>query len=165
MLCDICGSEEASLHIRQVSEGETVELALCARCAAVRGISAGEGPAFSVSDLLTGLIDVKRRVPARRRICPRCGQTLENLKKRSRVGCTECYVVFGREIRGLLGRLHGKALHRGKLPRRLATYKTLLIDVESLKRRLKSAVRSEDYEEAARIRDRIAELKGQGEDD
>ena len=64
-----------------------------------------------------------------------------------------------------LGRLHGKAQHRGELPRRLATYKTLLIDVESLKRRLKSAVRSENYEEAARIRDRIAELKGQGEDD
>ncbi len=161
MLCDICGTEQASIHIRQVTEGESVELALCAKCAAVRGISAGEGPAFSVSDLLTGLIDVKKRVPTKRRICPRCGQTLENLKKRSRVGCTECYVVFGREIRGVLGSLHGKAQHRGKLPRRIAAYKTLLIDVESLKRRLKSAVRAENYEEAARIRDRIAELKGQ----
>lgn len=165
MVCDICGSEEASIHIRQVSEGESVELALCAKCAAVRGISAGEGPAFSVSDLLTGLIDVKQRVPQRRKICPRCGQTLENLKKRSRVGCTECYLVFGKEIRGMLGRIHGKAQHRGKLPRRLATYRTLLIDVESLKRRLKSAVGAENYEEAARIRDRIAELKGPGEDD
>jgi protein arginine kinase activator len=165
LVCDICGSEEATIHIRQVTEGETVELALCARCAAVRGISAGEGPSFSVSDLLTGLIDVKKRVPQRRKICPRCGQTLENLKKRQRVGCNECYVVFGKEIRGLLGRMHGKAQHRGKLPRRLATYKTLLVDVEALKRRLRAAVRNENYEEAAKIRDRIAELNAQGEDD
>ena len=165
MLCDICGSEEASLHIRQVTEGDSVELALCSKCAAVRGISAGEGPAFSVSDLLTGLIDVKKRVPPRRKVCPRCGQTLENVKKRSRVGCMECYAVFGKDIRGLVGRLHGRAQHRGKLPRRLATFKTLLVDVESLKRRLKSALRSENYEEAARIRDRIVELKAQGQDD
>jgi protein arginine kinase activator len=55
--------------------------------------------------------------------------------------------------------MFGRTQHRGKYPKRLMAYKTLLIDIEELKRKLDRAVKKEDYEEAALLRDQIKELE------
>ena len=165
MTCSICGQEEATIHIKQISEGSTVELHLCENCATDRGIGAsGETAEFSISNLLTGLVENKKGSSKRRKACPQCGMTLEILKKRAKLGCNECYTVFAKEIRGIIGRMYGQTQHRGKLPKRLKAYKTLLIDVETLRTCLGKAIKNEDYEEAARLRDQISELKGQAGD-
>ena len=165
MKCDVCGGAAATIHIKQVSEDVTVELHLCEECAAAKGIGQeAERTDFSISSLLTGLVDITKGDQKQHKVCPACGMTIENLKKRATLGCNECYAVFAKEIRGTVGRMYGRTAHKGKLPKRLATYKTLLIDVETLKRQMKVALRNEDYEQAARLRDRIADLKGQASD-
>jgi protein arginine kinase activator len=168
MKCEICGARKAVIHIQQVAGKERIDLHLCEECAVERGIvgagSAGGGKEqrieISISSLLNGLVDVRDLKGAAEKVCPGCGSKWESIRKRGKVGCAECYGVFGREMRGMLEKLgaHGTN-HRGKLPRRLRTYKKYLVDVVKLKEGLKEALKREDYEKAARIRDRIRELE------
>jgi protein arginine kinase activator len=162
LTCDVCNNEEATIHIRQIAGEQSVDMHLCERCAALRGINAGEDPSdTSISGLLTGLVESGKKRKGQRKVCPVCGTTVELIRKKASLGCHECYTVFAREIRDVIGKMYGRVSHKGKLPRRMKDYKTLLIDVESLKRRLEAALRTEDYEEAARLRDQIADLRGQ----
>jgi protein-arginine kinase activator protein McsA len=46
----------------------------------------------------------------------------------------------------------------------LSTYKRYLVDVVKLKEGLREALKREDYEKAARIRDRIRELENSSEE-
>ncbi len=162
MQCDICGDAEAVVHIQQTSGNEEVELHLCEKCAAQKGITSGENNLdFSITNLLTGLVDVKgiSSSSSSKKVCPGCGLTVQRFKKGGRLGCNECYTVFRKEISRIVGKMFGRTQHRGKYPKRLMAYKTLLIDIEGLKRKLDRAVKKEDYEEAALLRDQIKELE------
>jgi protein arginine kinase activator len=59
----------------------------------------------------------------------------------------------------LLENIHGETRHCGKTPRRLPQNKQTQSELIQLRNRLKQAVTKEDYEEAARIRDRIRSLE------
>jgi protein arginine kinase activator len=76
----------------------------------------------------------------------------------------ECYTTFSREIHFLLEKMGAQPSHRGKLPKRLNTYKKFLFDVVKLKEGLERALKREDYEKAVRIRDRIRDLEKSSED-
>ena len=135
MKCEICGARKAVIHIRQVIGKEWVDLHLCEECALERGISGeGEHVELSISNML------------------------------KKFGCAECYSTFSREIHFLLEKMGAQSTHRGKLPRGLSTYKRYLVDVVKLKEGLKQALKREDYEKAARIRDRIRELENASEE-
>ena len=167
MKCDICGSNEAVIHIKQENGSEKLELYLCESCAASRGITATSGDVdLSVTNLLTGLVDTKECDPAsaKKKVCPRCGMTVQKFKKEGRLGCNECYSAFSKEISRILVKMYGRSQHRGKYPRRLMAYKTFLVDIEKLKKQLDRAVKAEDYEKAALLRDRIRELTGSVQD-
>ena len=160
MKCEICGNRKAVIHIQQVIGKERIDLHLCDTCALERGISSSEERIeLSISSLLHGLVDLRRMKGAKEKACPRCGSTWEQIGKRQQMGCGECYTLFAKEIQGWFQPMVEKPQHRGKLPKRLRTYKTYLVDVVKLKEGLKEAVRREDYEKAARIRDRIKELE------
>jgi len=162
MNCDLCGQEEAVIHIQQISGSDEVELHLCEKCAALKGITAGEDKVdFSITNLLTGLVDVKgiSNESSSKKVCPRCGLTVQRFKKNGSLGCNECYTVFRKEISRIIEKMFGRTRHTGKYPKRLMAYKTFLIDIEDLKRRLDRAVKDEKYEEAARLRDQIKELE------
>jgi protein arginine kinase activator len=165
MKCEICGGRDAVIHIQQVIGKERVDLHLCEECAVERGITSSQDRIeLSISNLLNGLVEVRSKKAKKSSVpqaCPRCGSTWEVVNKRQRMGCPECYTTFHREIRQALRKLLGKSQHRGRLPKRLSTYKTVLVDMVKLKEGLEEALKREDYEKAARIRDRIRELEGQ----
>jgi protein arginine kinase activator len=161
MKCDICGNPEVVIHVQQMTDGEEIELHLCDRCAAFKGITRGEDKVeFSISNLLMGLVDLKNARTNVASECPGCGLTLENFKKRAMLGCSECFNTFGKEIRDIVEKMFGRTRHKGKYPKRLQAYKSILIDLEGLKIRLEKAVEAENYEEAAKLRDQIKELSG-----
>jgi protein arginine kinase activator len=167
MNCDLCGTEEAVIHIQQISGNEEIELHLCEKCAASKGIATGQDKVdFSISNLLTGLVDVKGVSSASdsKRVCPRCGLTVQRFKKKGRLGCNECYSVFSKEISRIVGKMFGRTQHRGKFPKRLKKYKTFLVDIEDLKAQLDNAVKKEDYEQAVKLRDRIKDLEAKAEE-
>jgi len=163
MKCEICGGRDAVIHIQQVIGKERVDLHLCEECAIERGITSSQDRIeLSISNLINGLVDVrKKKKSAAAQACPRCGSTWETVGRREKMGCPECYTTFHREIRQHLRKMLGKSQHRGRLPRRLSTYKTFLVDMVKLKEGLEEALKREDYEKAARLRDRIRDLENQ----
>lgn len=163
MKCEICGTRRAVIHIQQVIGKERIDLHLCEECALERGIGAAEEGGgrveLSISNMLNGLVDIRKLKGKKKLSCPQCGSSWESIRKRDRLGCPECYGTFAGEIRFLLEKMGARPSHRGKLPKRLRTYKRYLVDLVKLKEGLKEALKREDYEKAARIRDRIRELE------
>ena len=49
-------------------------------------------------------------------ICPRCGFDLEDVVRRGRVGCPECYGAFEAIVRELLAKTMPHPTHSGKRP-------------------------------------------------
>lgn len=164
MKCELCGKRDSVVHIQQAIGNETVDIYLCEECAHEKGISKGSDVSdLSLTQLLTGLLDLKRSGEEEIAECPTCGMSISEFKKDGFLGCPDCYLSFAPHIRGVHKRLSGMTHHRGKLPKKLLSYKELLIDREKLKSRLNDAVTREDYETAAVIRDQIRSLEsGEG---
>ena len=160
MKCDICGSSDAIIHIRQEKEREETVLFLCEECALKKGIALkNDRSEASLTDLLSGLVEPR---PMRRKIeksCPLCGMSYKRFRRKPRAGCHECFSVFSKEIRKVVNQRYGEVRHKGKYPKRLLAFKSYLVDIEQLKRKLETAVREEQYERAAQLRDRIREIQ------
>jgi protein arginine kinase activator len=169
MTCEICSVNEAVFHIKQVIGKDEIELHLCEKCARLRGITKNENTIdFSISQLLTGLVDTKsvvKKSGAPVVECPACGFTLNKFKKLGKLGCSECYVTFSKPVRDFVYKMFGKVQHKGKLPGKMRSKQTSLDGLETLKEELKTAITIEDYEQAAALRDRIKEMTARLEED
>ena len=167
MLCDICGKNPATVHLTEIIDNQMNELHLCEECA--RQKSAQMEQQFGLSDLLAGIADVTKsptkETEALTVKCPNCKMTYAEFKKLGRLGCSECYNAFRKYLAPLLKRIHGSNQHSGKSPLRVTKPVKHGIDLQDLRRKLQKAIESEEFEEAAKIRDQIKELeKKQGEE-
>ncbi len=160
--CEICKQRESVIHIQQVIGDERVDMYLCEVCAHEKGVSrSDEKIELTVSQLLAGLLEETRSSDTGRTVeeCPTCGRKLLELRSDGRLGCPDCYNSFAAEIRAMQRNLSGSVRHKGKLPKKIREYKELLIDRENLRSELDEAVKNEDYEIAAALRDRIREIE------
>lgn len=166
MKCDICGESEATVHLTEIVDNKMTKLHLCEECARKKGAEMEEH--FGLGDLLAGLADFGTKIEPDKEAkfkCPSCGMTYEDFKKNGRLGCGKCYSVFEKSLLPLIKRIHGSTEHFGKTPVKLAraakggTRKKKTDKLEELKRRLGNAVRLEEFEEAAGLRDKIRELE------
>jgi len=161
-LCEICGKNEAVIHVQQIMGSEIIELRLCEECAEKKGIS-GENTNldFSISELLTGLLNITSEVKNDndQSFCRNCGMTYKEFQKEGKLGCPECAQVFRKDIRTILESISGTHQHIGRYPKKLREFKKLLIDKTEMKQKLQEAIKNEDYEAAAIIRDKIHALE------
>ena len=163
MKCDLCDSE-AVVHLTQVINGEMKEVHLCEQHAKEQGIDI-HSP-ISITDILMGLGEDKPGVahqlsPA----CPRCGMARDEFRKTGRLGCPDCYKTFMAELAVAIKAMHHSSQHVGKIPGREGVQTRIKSQVARLQKELDAAVAREDYEKAARIRDRIRELENASEED
>lgn len=165
MKCEVCGTRESVIHVQQIIGNETVDVHLCEACAHEKGISQNNDKIeLSLSQLLTGLLKVQEgESQDSQDECDVCGTKIADFKTEGRLGCPECYTTFATEIRKMHNHLSGTTRHRGKLPQSLKTYKELLIDRQRLKSQLTDAIKNEDYEAAAMLRDQIRSIEKAGE--
>ena len=160
MLCDICGKNEATVHVTEILDDKMTELHLCEECAKKKG-EAMKQP-FSLADLLAGLADIGAVVgpeEALRLKCPGCGQTHKDFRKVGRLGCSRCYETFKESLAPLLKRVHGSNQHVGKIPVRKGKAVKISVQLQELRKKLARVVQLEQSEEAAGLRDRIRELE------
>lgn len=157
MLCDICGKNEAMVHLTEIINEQMTKLHLCEECARKKGAEMEEH--FGLADLLAGLANLDTSVETmkdRKVKCSSCGMTYTDFKKAGRLGCGQCYETFKTYLAPLLKRIHGSDVHIGKTPdKKGRAAKSKKVDIEQLKRRLKRAIELEEFEEAAQIRDEI----------
>jgi protein arginine kinase activator len=159
MKCQRCHNA-ATLHITEVlSDEQFDELHLCEQCAnkylyepqqKVAGSKAGGGESLGEGDEASFLNQHE---------CPLCGIKFMEFRNSGRLGCPHDYQEFREELLPLLESIHGETRHCGKTPRRQPQNKQTQSELIQLRNRLKQAITTEDYEEAARLRDRIRQLE------
>ncbi|MCK9432898.1 MAG: UvrB/UvrC motif-containing protein [Candidatus Omnitrophica bacterium] len=161
MLCDICGKNQATVHLTEIIDDQMNELHLCEECA--RHKSAAMEQQFGLSDLLAGMAGFEKSSAkdeeALTMKCPACGLTYADFKKVGRLGCGECYNVFRKYLAPLLKRIHGSNQHIGKSPQKAGRVYKKKDGLAELKSQLAKAIQDEAFEEAARLRDRIKEME------
>ena len=160
--CQRCQKEAASVVVTEIdSAGAKQQLRLCEECAKNQGVP--PVPATSVIALFKQLMDQTNTVSRTRdRVCPQCGISFGEFKAKGHFGCAHDYEVFLSRVVPLLERIHGASEHVSEpdsaAARRESADDTGL-ELKRLRRDLQRVIKSEEYEEAARLRDRIQSLE------
>ncbi|ALS26141.1 hypothetical protein ABEV74_07255 [Paenibacillus cisolokensis] len=167
MICQECGKRPATLHFTKIVNGEKTEYHICESCAREKGESIpGVGSGFSIHSLLSGLLDFEPASsgsgigPSLQTLrCDECGLTYAQFSKIGRFGCSECYRKFSERLDPLLKRVHGNTVHVGKIPKRSGSRIQTKREIERLRRELQSRIEREEFEYAAKLRDKIRDLE------
>jgi protein arginine kinase activator len=163
MLCDVCNEQEATVYLTQIVEGKMQKVNLCQSCADEKGVDDPTG--FALADLLLGLGSQEQvKKASDEPVCQACGFTQSDFKKTGRLGCPQCYTIFGDGLESLLKAMHKGTRHVGKVPVPYQHTKALQERIEALQEDLDQAVADEAFEKAATLRDEIKSLETESEE-
>jgi protein-arginine kinase activator protein McsA len=114
--------------------------------------SVAQAEVTSVFEVINNIIKHKQQEQKKQlKTCPTCGTTIQDIANTSRIGCPDCYTTFKEELKPFIMNFHKAYKHIGKSPKR--------IDNKDLKKALEEAIKKEDYELAAKLRDDIKKLE------
>ena len=169
MLCQDCRQRVATVIYTEVREGEKEVLHLCKDCVEKRGVPA---PVLK-NPLHVDLIfqDIIEQITAESGVpdgghplddtaCRRCGWTFRDFRSEGILGCPTCYATFAEPLREILRRVHGSEEHLGKIYSGLPD-PAPEDDPDLLRDALEEAVRNEEFEDAAALRDRLRSIDGE----
>lgn len=170
MICERCKMRLATLKYTEVINGKAMTRNICETClkeiqgdAAVGFEMAGDAPtpkgvfaemAAEANPAAGAGVSV---VPDKS--CDFCGTKLSEVLRSGLVGSAACYEAFRDELAPVLREQHVAVMHRGKSPHVSDEREHLRRDLQSKRGMLRSALRSENYEEAARLRDAIRDVE------
>jgi len=168
MKCDVCKTKEATVHLTEIINNKVTKLHLCEECAREKSHEMEEH--FGLADLLSGLTELvppslsgeKKGAPEVTAKCPSCGFTFQNFRKMGRLGCSACYKTFEKQLSPLLKKIHGIDTHTGKMPVKKEATRGKADTAGDLKEKLEKAIRLEEFEEAAALRDKIRAIEKKG---
>ncbi|MBL4847611.1 MAG: UvrB/UvrC motif-containing protein [Planctomycetes bacterium] len=156
MICESCRENLATVYVSEVLETKKKKvMRLCEGCARERGVDLPDSDQFSVKDFLAKAGEERREARSEPILCPDCGIGLEEFRRTGRLGCARDYAHFRAELLPLLDRIQGARTHTGQAPLRAS----VRLELEGLRASLETAVASEDYEQAAALRDSIEQLE------
>jgi len=163
MQCQVCKKNDATIHLTEINDGIRSELHVCEKCALDQGIAVKSQ--MPVNELLGNLLssqpsDEELFGPSTDLECPCCGFTMNHLRKEAQLGCPTDYEVFAEALAPIIKKAHaGNQTHCGKIPSRAPKNAKIEIAISSLQQQLDVAVREENYELAAKLRDKINQKK------
>ncbi len=169
MLCEKCHEREATIFYTEIINGVKNEHSLCSECA--KDMEFVDELPFA--ELLAGILGAyaveseKKEDTMEQVVCPTCKLSYRDFISQGVLGCEDCYNVFEPLIEGNIKKIQGNNIHTGKKPlynhmagmsEPQADY-SIIEEIQILKEKLKEALREEDYEEAASLRDEIRALR------
>ena len=165
--CEECGEAPAVIHLLRVESGSVAHIRLCQGCAEnLAGRTEGMALVLAVPSSLGRSGKKQDKGEATRapfpkpdlQVCTVCGTTLSDLKESGMVGCSVCYQVFAEHLRTLVQGDVELSAHLGKVPQCGSEGDVVRREVMRLQRMLRELVDCERFEEAASVRDKLAEL-------
>lgn len=164
MHCQACKERSATIHLTEINNGQRCETHLCRQCAQQQGLSVKSK--IPLNELMNSLLSSQQEKAsqaeapsepgAAEQLCPNCGMTLKQFAKTPLLGCANDYAEFQPQLLPLIEQSHnGKSCHCGKVPTRICEDDRSEIERNKLRRQLEEAIKNEDYETAAELRDRI----------
>lgn len=174
MLCDRCQKRDAKILYTEIINGIKKEQHLCEECAADYTSFQMEKPLMNseltLNDLLSTLLEAYNSSGEKHKgdnkqdiLCGHCHTSYEEFLQKGRFGCAECYRSFHKELGKTLKGIQGSEVHTGKRPRGYVSSTDRILqgftESERLSLKLQEAIEKEEFEEAARLRDLIRQLK------
>lgn len=169
MECQECQKRPATLHFTQVINGNKIESHVCEICAKEKGYMTYPEEGYSLHNLLAGIFnfesaqvgspDSQAFKKAQALQCPKCKLTFSQFKRVGKFGCATCYETFSERLDPILRRVHsGNVKHHGKIPKREGGHLRTKQKLETYKKELQELIESEEFEQAAVVRDKIRDL-------
>lgn len=185
MLCEKCGKNEATFYYHENNNGKKRSFSLCAECAdkmqkdgEINTVNPEKyldsfgsffedfgNPFKSLDNLISGFLGETPVLGGRKteeKKCPGCGMTLREFAENGLAGCPECYDAFAEELKPAITRVQGKSEHTGRAPLRMREKLDAKKKIEELEKEQKKAIKEENYERAAEIRDELRKLRDNG---
>lgn len=166
MKCDSCGKENANVHMTSIVNGVKEEHHYCQQCANQK--EQGTGSMFSSmfdDSFFNNQFFANVMYPqsalgnSKLSACPQCGMTISVFNHQGRLGCDKCYEAFQQRLVPLIKRIQGSTSYEGRLPQRGAEDLKVEQTIKQLRNDLIQAVKEEQFEKAAQIRDEIKSLE------
>lgn len=166
MKCDSCGKENANVHMTSIVNGVKEEHHYCQQCANQN--EQGKGSMFSSmfddsffnNQFFANVMYPQSALGNSKLItCPQCGMTISAFNHQGRLGCDRCYEVFQPHLVPLIKRIQGSTSYEGSIPQRGAADLKVEQTIKELRNELIQAVKEEQFEKAAQIRDEIKSLE------
>ncbi len=164
MICQMCKDKVATINLKEIVDEVVTEIHLCKECFEAREREAGQAIVSSMNTAeLAGHKARKRgRIQAKAITCRTCGTTDEEFRASGRFGCEDCYRAFAESLNPILNRVHGSTQHRGKVPSQMRRNLDLKTELRRLQEDLQAAILAENYERAAKLRDKIKQYENIG---
>jgi protein arginine kinase activator len=173
MLCDKCKKNEAKIYYTEIINGEMKEQHLCEECAAeYTSFQMGNimNQELTLGNLLSTILGnyygntAQEAEQKEKEIqCDCCGMTYSEFMRIGKFGCDKCYDSFQKVLEKSIKSIQGSDTHIGKKPKGFESKTDKIIkelsEVDKLSIRLQDAIEKEEFEEAAKIRDKIRDLK------
>lgn len=173
MICEKCKKNKATVKIVKIVGDQKIEESLCVNCAFGVGSSDQNSvkKSFDINKLMGSLLNnVEINVDGifhskiveedNEKKCDLCGTTYDEIKNFGLIGCGKCYKVFKQEIEEKIRNYQGMSQMRKRKKYNFISEDEKNID--DLEYELKEAIKYEEYEKAAAIRDCIKKLKERG---
>ena len=159
MKCQNCGKNDAVFHYTILVNGKKIERMLCPSCAKQLGYELPWQDGLSFDPVFASFLEERPTPEEEKAVCPQCGSTWREIKESGKVGCQTCYKVFEPLLSPYIRKIHGDAVHKGKLPEANQKDATLHRKKERLQAELNAAIQDQRYEAAAVLRDEIRALE------
>jgi len=159
MLCQNCKDQQATIHLTEIVNGVRNEMHLCQQCAQEEGVAVYSQ--VPINELLTNLLanepgDTISADSEHDLTCSHCGFTLGQFAQKTTLGCPRDYQIFEKSLLPLISKAHnGQTTHCGKVPSKIPQDEKKQIKLAGLQKKLEQAIKSENYELAAELRDKI----------
>jgi len=179
MLCNRCQKRDAKILYTEIINGVKKEQHLCEECATDYTSFQMEKPLMNsdltLGDLLSTILESYAGIDINKSgedtsilVCDQCGTTYEEFVQKGRFGCWACYHNFNEQLGKTFRSIQGFDIHNGKRPKGLVTSGTdrklkNFTELERLTLKLHEAIEKEEFEEAARLRDLVKQMKKEEE--
>jgi len=167
MKCQKC-DRPATFHITELTGPKPLELHLCEEHARQYLSETSENPgavstiaaslAQNIAQQLTLNQAAEELKDIDQQMCPVCGISFFDFRKKGRLGCPHDYVCFSEQLGPLMMSIHGSETHTGKVPKRFKADDDTRLNLIKYRRELEEAIAGEEYERASQLRDKIKEM-------
>ena len=154
MLCEKCKKNIATVYLEKNINGEKTRHNLCQECAFESHMNISFNHMFQsfLNSFKPNSADIEK---LQNHKCDSCGMMYNDFRKTARLGCSGCYSSFSSELSEIFRNIQSNQKHFGKIPKKSGEELVRQRELVTLKKMLKKAIESEEYEEAANLRDKI----------
>ena len=169
MKCQRCNKNEANTHYTQIINGKKKEYFLCSECAheseEINGLKFGFDNEFDnfFSGFLSSPYTHSKAINKVSDTCDMCHMSFNEFLRGGKLGCSKCYEKFESRLVNPFKQIHSSVVHTGKVPQKAGEELKKTRKLEKLENELKEAINIQNFELAAELRDKINDMKKEGE--